>query len=176
MDGIVDALSPEERQLWNNFRLCREAEINVLLQKDGSSSLLTSVLWFEFLKYRWAVKCKVPFPDCDPIIYAHRTRVFGPDLGAWRPLAPAVTALRRRKKDKKKSKNPSVHRSLSTYQYFVSVRHAEFRKTPHPFSPSDLTKQVAKEWNEMTAEQRVHWDQKRIDFERESQRGEGITP
>jgi hypothetical protein len=93
-----DSLSPSDRFLWDQFLELRTAELTPSLEQSGCLSRLTSLVWVEFLTYRWAAASKIPFPDCNPLQYAHQTRAFGPDLGArpflggWTPTAPASDA------------------------------------------------------------------------------------
>jgi hypothetical protein len=145
-----ESLSASERASWEAFCIQREQEIIPVLSELGCPNLRDSVIWEEFLKYRWSLLADVPFESINPLLYAQRTALFGPDLGA----VPRRAVPRPARAPKHSSQVP---RKQGLYQYFLTKRYNQARKIGMGGLKGikEMTPAIAREWRAMTPEQKL---------------------
>jgi hypothetical protein len=157
------ALSEDEKVLWERFRLNRCALIKSA-GLAGLDSVVDPYVWSELVRYKWAIDSEIPFPGQEGLTYALETRRFGPDLVSCRrnlktspwisdwpseyPLAkPRMSNI---------SQSPGDGRGKgSLYHFFVKKKHKEAKERGDQTAPAVLTKRFAKEWKELSPEDRA---------------------
>jgi hypothetical protein len=112
------------------------------------------LLWDEFLKYRWSASATVPFGELNPIVYAQRTSMFGPDLGAIpKRLNPRGSPHLSPRQPRASFGQADTKGSL--YRYFLMKRYEELRGQAVSLNIREMTPKIAKEWCALRDEQKA---------------------
>jgi hypothetical protein len=120
----------------------------------GCPHLIEPVIWTEFLKYRWSASAAVPFGELNPIVYAQKTSMFGPDLGAIpKCLKPRGSAQPSLQQSPASPGQPDTKGSL--YRYFLMKRYQELRGQAASLNIKEMTPKIAKEWWALTDDQKA---------------------
>ena len=153
----LDSLSSEERELWEHFHQQRAQEIGDIVEGLADPKATDAIIWDEFLKHRWIAQTDRIRNIASCIRFMRVTADDGPDLRA--------TARRHGHKSvlpvfhgpgiqKNASQEYDRIKKGTLYNFFFKIRYQDAKDRQSNASVRELTRDIAREWRELSDEQR----------------------
>lgn len=155
--NTVSSLSGEERMLWEHFQRERTKEISDIVEGLADSSATSAIVWDEFLRNKWVTLTDKVHDPVSCIRFLRAIDADGPDLRAVQRRRHAHKALlyvpEVAPKPTISAESEKVKKG-TLYNFFFKMRYQEAKEQGQGFSVRDLTRDIARQWHEMSGEDR----------------------